>query len=481
MKDDNLQQLVKDSLEDEDTQRLSAEEDNLSVKQTASKPSFDPERKPNANGKFTDEEKWEFLDYWDDVKLPKAPSWVAGFYRRFLDELCAKDDRPALIKKAYACYGHGNAVYGQDWEASMECLLRAMELKPETYIANTLGYMYYYGRTNGGVPEYDKAFYYFTIGAAGGACESRYKLADMFWHGYYVAKAPHIAAQIIRDLYNEQLKIFCWEWYGCEFADVALRLGNVFRDGYDGEPNPDRAYYYYLQARCALKERREHGNDYGDDKVAAGIDRAIREILPQTDYASPRQTVRVDVGELLRQSLKVRPRMAMTVREGADGKLKLTFRLVPFAYEKGQPRLFLTIPEAGYCGRKTHLTVTVDGIRTEWHDRDRFEFDEIRWDGFYLYGQPMFAIDTKGTVHVPKPAGKEYRFVSVTFAPGGATYDYRCDDESVCVGDTVMVPTARGEVPVYVEAVYTAREGEMSMPIRKYKSVLGKEEPIAEE
>ena len=156
----------------------------------------DSKNKPLPQRKFTRAQMTDFLDFWDDDRLALADEETQAAYRKILDSLCDEDDVVAIKKKAYACYGHGNAAYGQDWQASLACLLKLMELDPDPQTANTLGYMYYYGRCTDGVPEYDKAFYYFSIGAAGWYYESRYKLADMLRHGYGVAKNSRASAAL---------------------------------------------------------------------------------------------------------------------------------------------------------------------------------------------------------------------------------------------------------------------------------------------
>jgi TPR repeat protein len=74
-------------------------------------------------------------------------------------------------------------------------MIRLFELTDNPQYANTLGYIYYYGRCNNGVPEYDQAFYYFSYAAANGLYEGMYKLADLFWHGYGCKKAPKLPAE----------------------------------------------------------------------------------------------------------------------------------------------------------------------------------------------------------------------------------------------------------------------------------------------
>lgn len=89
-------------------------------------------------------EEDENLRMMDEEALAKA--------RRYTEELCREDNVFALRLKGYACYG-GNRLYECDWTAARDCMLRLRELADDAEYANTLGYIYYYGRCNGGEPE----------------------------------------------------------------------------------------------------------------------------------------------------------------------------------------------------------------------------------------------------------------------------------------------------------------------------------------
>ena len=86
-------------------------------------------------------EEDENLRMMDEETLAKA--------RRYTEELCREDNVFALRLKGYACYG-GNRLYECDWTAARDCMLRLRELADDAEYANTLGYIYYYGRCNGG-------------------------------------------------------------------------------------------------------------------------------------------------------------------------------------------------------------------------------------------------------------------------------------------------------------------------------------------
>lgn len=436
----------------------------------------DNKDKPLLEREYTLEQRRDFLKYWNDERIKAATEEMKAAYRKFLDSMCAENDKDALRTKAYACYGEGNAVYGQDWHASMECLLKLMEVDPNPQTANTLGYMYYYGRCTDGVPEYEKAFYYFSIGAAGGYYESRYKLSDMFRHGYGVAKNPEASARLIWLLYDEQVKKIRNGEFGCNFADVALRAGNICKEGIDCYPNPDKAYFYYLQAQFAIRMRMMAEDYYGDQKVAKGIEEAIEEILPKTHYVKPKKTVHFyEAYYVLQHGLRRRHHMEMKIRRLSDYEAKLTCRIVPYESEIYAPKLFVTIPEAHYCGLLEKITLTVKkAYQMEINgDADTIIFDSVSGSDFYYYGKKVANIEGDYAFTVPRSHETSHSFVAVTFSPGGKRYDYLCEIP-VQIGDKVIVKVKDEEKEVTIVSVFKKTESELALPLKDYKRILRK-------
>jgi len=213
----------------------------------------------------------------NDDSIKKASGPELEIYRRFVDDLCAEDDVSALKCKGYGCYG-GNAAYECDWKTSLECMLKLYKLTGNPQYANTLGYIYYYGRCWDGEPQYAEAFSFFSIGAAGTYYESRYKLADMFEHGYGTQKNPRLAYQMLNSMYDENYKYIAEGEFDCKYADIAFRLGSYCQKGYQtGEPDLTMAYIYYLLAHYAIQRRLQY-NHYGDTSVAQRIQKALSEI-----------------------------------------------------------------------------------------------------------------------------------------------------------------------------------------------------------
>lgn len=192
-------------------------------------------------------------------------------FKKIVDEACENGDVLAMRIKGYGCYG-GDKVFECDWEESRKWITKLFEQSGDPHYANTLGYIYYYGRCNGGVPEYEKAFQYYSVGAAHDLFESMYKIADMFLAGKGCIKSPETSAHIIHKIYDDSHNQFC---YGedANFADIALRWAAYFQRM---ERYTD-ALYHYLEADYAIKKRIKKSDFFGNKKVQEGITKGIQE------------------------------------------------------------------------------------------------------------------------------------------------------------------------------------------------------------
>lgn len=243
---------------------------------------------------MTDDEKEAFIvKYYKDgdySKLAAADDNIKEQFKKFLDELCEKDDLTAIKIKGYCTYGEGNPVYDCDWETSRDCMLKLVEKADDSvkaYSANTLGYIYYYGRCNGGVPQYDEAAKYFGMGAAFGVVESMYKYGDMLMKGVGIPQNKTAALQIYQNLYDDQYEGFAKYKIHNKFADIALRIASYYAEDDDKE----LAYEYCLQAWYAIQLRKKL-NYYGDKTVAAGIKKLLDELkVALGDRVSEKQEV----------------------------------------------------------------------------------------------------------------------------------------------------------------------------------------------
>lgn len=287
----------------------------------------------------------------------------------------------------------------------LESLLKAVELSSDADSATALGDVYYSGEGSGGVPDYDKAFYYYSIGAAGGNARSRYKLADMFLNGYAVGKNLQTASKLIRDVYNEELMKILREDVACDFADAALRAGNLCRDGICCDANPKDAFYYYLQALYAVHMRAFDGAFYNDRQMLADIEQRILEVLPQTGYEKPVGTVHyAGMDELLQYALRKGRPMEMKFKRSAGNSARLTFRIVSGKEETVKPKIFVTVPEASFVGHLSQLSIKARKIEhIDWPaNRDTILFDNIIGPYFFQGSMRKATLEADYVFSVPR-------------------------------------------------------------------------------
>ena len=441
------------------------------------------EKKKIIDRDYVDEVKEFFIKkLGNDDRLKKATSLELEVYRHYIDQLIQKDNITALRCKGYGCYG-GDAAYECDWNMAFKCITKLYELTGEPVYANTLGYIYYYGRCSNGEPKYDEAFKYFSIGAAGGYYESIYKLADMFVNGYGVVKNTRTAYSLVAELYNKNLQYMFYGEFDCKFADVALRMGNYAENGYSGQIDYDEAYKYYLQADFAIRQRLKY-DLYGDLSVANSIRQRLNNMVQLKHVQKPKRLSDVDLKELIGHHLKQYRKLQLKIKSLKNGDIKLIIRIAPLKNEEYPPKLFITESNTAFCGMLETLELIVkDGVIAKPDNADSIiYFDNIKIydeDGFetdrtvFVLGDDIQA-EVVGEFRFKSPikvSDKKYRIASVYFESGGRYYDYLLETEKVKVGDNVLVPTVRGEKEAVVASICDKYEYELALPLNKYKVI----------
>ena len=212
-------------------------------------------------------------------------------YKKIMDSACAAGDELAMYVRGYAAYG-GNEIYPCDWKLSeryLMALLDGVETADEEkgFIANSLGYIYYYGRNNSGVPDFDKALKYYTIGAGCGVTESVYKLGDMNLNGLGIPKNIYGAFTQYSRVFNDSKNAFLNGDMNCKLADASLRMGSLCENGLYFKKDDDMAYYFYTIAEYAINNRMKVTDFYGDETVKSNIDRSIERIRTKVSGDDP--------------------------------------------------------------------------------------------------------------------------------------------------------------------------------------------------
>jgi TPR repeat protein len=440
--------------------------------------------KPIEEWEFTKEEKENYVRFFESDRLVKtATENQLALCRKYIDELCSEDSEIAMHIKAYSCYG-GNRLYPCDWNTSRDYVTKLFDKTDNPQYANTLGYIYYYGRCNGGEPEYDKAFYYFGIAAANGLYEGVYKLADMFRHGYGCKKSKQTAFNLYWRVYDDTYKRFLNE-EDTSFADAALRMGNVYAKGIGEAIIPVRAYYYYLQADYAIKLRMDNYDGYGDATVAAGIRKALDETVPELPEDYFREKMEFTdpyYFELLASDGNC---CRLTRKEDAEGNIVLTSERIETRGNRNPDYVLVTEPRLQYCERRKDISYVLEsGSGVRFKDdvcSVRYNYSELNYNNEYdfYYDDRLVACVKCDNYRLligkePVPDGEQICLAGVRFGEGGRIYDYICEIEDVKIGDTVIVETNTGETEVKVVRVETKSESELSLPAERYKKIIRK-------
>ena len=269
--------------------------------------------------------------------------------RIYVDFLCDMKNETGLKVKAWSSYT-GNLLYPQNWKLAEMYLLKSLEEYQNPYAANALGYIYYYGRVNDGVAEYDKALQFFTLASMANIIEARYKLTDFMVSGKgFPMQMPNYAYNILVDMYkNELLPKFREGNFSCEFADVAIRLGNLFMDTAEEDAEDAmNAYMYYLISKYALDLRMKSFEQYGDKSILAKLLPKIEKAknLYRNNFRATKKELGKDINLIIRFVEQAKP--IVTVKENKKGEYSL--KLMSFEFETFAAKELIVLPESDYC------------------------------------------------------------------------------------------------------------------------------------
>lgn len=337
--------------------------------------------KPIEKRIFSREEMEDYISCFEDDQFVKeADDKQLAMARKFTDQLCDEGSGLALYIKGYACYG-GNRLYPCDWKMSRDCITRLFEKEDDPVYANTLGYIYYYGRCSGGVPEYEKAFHYFEISAANGMYEGMYKLADMYRHGYACKQSSRTARALYEMVYAESFKAFL-KGEHANFADAALRMGNVYAKGIDEETDPVAAYFFYVQADYAARLRAKEDDFFGNTTVVINVRKALEETRTQLSEDFFKDHMDYEIPEFFSQLTEENNRCELRKIVRADGHTELTAKRIPTRSVPEPENILITIPELTFCKRTKEASFTVEDPARIWFkdDRDSVRFDYCDWN-----------------------------------------------------------------------------------------------------
>ena len=312
-----------------------------------------------------------------DVNVERLDETGIIAYKKMI-EAFFNDYYKAKELLAYSYYG-GDKAYPCDFYKAKELLEELMVINKdyEAKYANSLGYIYYYGRCNRGVPEYDKAYTCFVMGEQAGYYESTYKLADMYLHGYYVQKNERHAYLMVNKLFDNNFNQFR-KGRPSNLADVALRLANMRYDGQGCRQDYEEAFWLYLLAYESIKYR----DYYGDSKVIRGIEDGISKCKKHFNVKNPVDKKKAAVPYGLLCAFQSEHVVKVVVDKEEEGCI-ISTTLVPYRNGENEKIVTLDFDEAylrfkdevyDYCDR--HPIETMNRFMEEKYDVDVDSIDD---------------------------------------------------------------------------------------------------------
>ncbi len=367
---------------------------------------------PKEEWEYSNGQKKMFLTACEDKGLGNISREELRRYKKFVYELADENDLQALKILAWSYYERTEA-FPQNWKLSAEYLKKVYRLSGDPFAANSLGYIYYYGRTNGGIPQYEEAFRYFSFGALAGIDESLYKCADMLIYGRGTEKNIDMGLNMIIDGYRDTLYDFCHGIYESKFADYALRMGNVCSDNLIYGMGIRDAYKFYLEAEYAIKKRREKEEYFGDDVVENRIKAKLEQIRRDVGLDLNRKTIKSDFPIYINQLYDDPFPVQVMIRKERNGRVSLKMKRFRIGQEllsipipeklKEVPNILVCYPELSYCGLTTELSFKLENaeILKRPGGRDYFLSDGFKKNEmtnaleFYSNGELVAAVEAE--------------------------------------------------------------------------------------
>ena len=181
-------------------------------------------------------------------------------------------------------------------------------------------------------------------------------------------------------------------------------------------------------------------------------------------------------------------RCRLTIKELSEGILSIKAQILPRYDENKEFKTLITVPSADYSELRKNIRLKTkdDSSYSVVDGTNEMVFNHISYDNrknitkFYMDEKQVGSITTAGYIYKPnvsrpqKKEGEKYHFVSILFEKQGRTYDYLCDDQSVTVGDKVIVNGYNGETEVEVVNTFDKYESEIGLPIERYKKIVRK-------
>lgn len=333
---------------------------------------------------YIDEVKEDFIRELDNnLILQDSDAFTKKLFRRYVNDLCAKNNYNALRIKGFACSG-GNSVFKCDWQEAARCMEILWKDGGFGYAANTLGFMYYDGRLTNGIPDYEEAFKYFSIGHAFGIYESTFKLVDMSLNGVLVSKNYELAGSLIERVYNDTRYRFEDGDFEGAFAEAAMHMGEVQLKAFSINPeSPDyiraQAYGFFLQAKYALSMRAKFGTSISDRELAKKIDKYIVGLIG--DFKIRKSSLKSSYPGPLKDFIQYRTygKFELSLKQLKNQRIKVTVTKLPERGFDEPQKTLLTYREFGCCSLTDTISIIAEDALASTF-QEKLVFDDILID-----------------------------------------------------------------------------------------------------
>ena len=301
----------------------------------------------------------------------------------------------ALEKIGWAPYEEIQNPTREDWKKSYDAFVKLAQEKPRSgQYPNVLGLLFFYGRHTG-APDYAEARQWFEKGAERGMVESSYKLADMEMNGLGGPKDEEHALCTYILLYYVLKAEFESGMYNGKFADVALRMGRLHKEGKSVYQSDMEALGLLLEAQYALELRKAY-DFYGDDVVGKNIRDLINSCEQPDEETRNSHYFGMGLGRVSEAFITPEHDLAFMIQTTEEGLVRLEFRRKRKDGSKPDKVLWSIAP-AMQCMLTDFVVVYAADVQMIWNKNpgkavvcDRYEYDpQKNMHCFYLNDEPQ--------------------------------------------------------------------------------------------
>lgn len=171
------------------------------------------------------------------------------------------------------------------------------------------------------------------------------------------------------------------------------------------------ALFFYLQARFAIRKRRQCIDYYGDDKVEQTIDKALETVVRQLGIEKPPLVLPGRTPELITSMIPLRKEdfFEMRLRQTENGAYAVTVVCKDGTDVRRNRPMLLTLPEALFCGYSDKLQYTLENARIRLPEPKGSEkktvtlrFERIEDNVLLFDDEEVARIEGEWTLKVPK-------------------------------------------------------------------------------